>query len=1013
MVRKKYFLDRFVMSDESKIDVNTSKKYFLIKNLDILYNSQTSASRWEAQKFLHDFQSDSNSWRIIFSMDKTENLNLIHFGITLLDRLVSFSWESLSDKDKKEIQNFLFTWIFGLTSNKNDYTRNKMNIVKFNIVLVKIFCQANKHSFFIYLFDIINSAKETENVCENNLSLILYLHDELFTNQNFEKTKNIYINDFRFEESLTEIKNLCFFVLFQYDRLYSSNIDLLCLSLDTFKKILEISPTEFLIEDLYVEILIILSFKPILGNFSLKCLIEYFGRRNFFFKFSSFKIMQNFIVQFQEMFPLSMDWADWYCKSKQDSKDFMINTSLFFLTFLKQIYKQGKNLFFEKGIFSIICSILLKISCIPDLEIFKICLDCWKLMMTMMKSSIWSNLLKHNFLDKFLYDLKIILIEKMPKPEEVLICEDETGEIIKEIVEETDIKNIHFEAKYVLCYLTEMDPFSSKTIILKKMTNQISHNLWNRNILNRLCWSVGTISGILSKEMENEFLITIIKDLLFLCEVKKGKENKAVIASNIMYVVGQHPRFLTAHFKFLKAVIFKLFEFMHESCPGIKDMACDTFLKIGQNCAQILIQSQENEEKLLFENILDSINTTTLSLELRQIIVFYRAVSFIIDKIENDQKRNFCVSKIFHNFYSKWQNDIKPKLMSKEQHSFLELAKLLKINIEIGKILKKKYYLQIKTLFKETFFLYNWTSEIFNEIFTKYGEKGLILKNVGSLKNLRCEILDIYYLYLLNCILDEKTLFIKENLKTLITPIFLDYKNSTNPNMREHKVLSFCNNLMRIQGFNLDHEFIRLIFDTLFIPSMDMLKKNFEDFPDIRKCFFSLLRVLVEDFCIFIFKLDENPVKAEFAFETIIHGIIWGFKHADPNICDENLKTCYFLLNYIQKENFGDYFYNKFFKQLLNDLISVITDKLHISSLKIQCKLLLLLLQNCKHFLDQNYVKTYLKIIFSRVFPHTENDYLENLVILCLIGDNEKNFKKEIKKLIRSKNSYSDDNSSE
>src|SRR5438552_9549135 len=48
----------------------------------------------------------------------------------------------------------------------------------------------------------------------------------------------------------------------------------------------------------------------------------------------------------------------------------------------------------------------------------------------------------------------------------------------------------------------------------------------------------------------------------------RGKDNKAVVASNIMYIVGQYPRFLKAHWKFLKTVVNKLFEFMHESHEG-------------------------------------------------------------------------------------------------------------------------------------------------------------------------------------------------------------------------------------------------------------------------------------------------------------------------------------------------------------------------------------------------------------------------------------------------------------
>ena len=58
-------------------------------------------------------------------------------------------------------------------------------------------------------------------------------------------------------------------------------------------------------------------------------------------------------------------------------------------------------------------------------------------------------------------------------------------------------------------------------------------------------------------------LLTAFQDLLGLCEMKRGKDNKAIIASNIMYIVGQYPRFLRAHWKFLKTVVNKLFEFMH------------------------------------------------------------------------------------------------------------------------------------------------------------------------------------------------------------------------------------------------------------------------------------------------------------------------------------------------------------------------------------------------------------------------------------------------------------------
>ena len=43
---------------------------------------------------------------------------------------------------------------------------------------------------------------------------------------------------------------------------------------------------------------------------------------------------------------------------------------------------------------------------------------------------------------------------------------------------------------------------------------------------------------------ENRFLVTIIRDLLNLCEVTKGKDNKALISSNIMCAWSYYVNFL-------------------------------------------------------------------------------------------------------------------------------------------------------------------------------------------------------------------------------------------------------------------------------------------------------------------------------------------------------------------------------------------------------------------------------------------------------------------------------------
>merc|ERR1719265_2008285 len=138
---------------------------------------------------------------------------------------------------------------------------------------------------------------------------------------------------------------------------------------------------------------------------------------------------------------------------------------------------------------------------------------------------------------------------------------------------------------------------------------------WSPTLLNRLCWAIGSISGAMSEADEKRFLVSVIKDLLTLCERKKGKENKAVVASNIMYVVGQYPRFLKAHWKFLKTVVFKLFEFMHETFPGVQEMAVNTFLTICQKCKKRFVQPQPYEQLPFVEEMMRHLEGCIADLE--------------------------------------------------------------------------------------------------------------------------------------------------------------------------------------------------------------------------------------------------------------------------------------------------------------------------------------------------------------------------------------------------------------
>jgi exportin-1 len=131
-------------------------------------------------------------------------------------------------------------------------------------------------------------------------------------------------------------------------------------------------------------------------------------------------------------------------------------------------------------------------------------------------------------------------------------------------------------------------------------------------------------------EDENKFVVTVIKELLNLCEKTLGKSNKALVAADIMYVVGQFPRFLCSHWAFLKTVIKKLNEFMHEKHPGVQDMASETFLKISKLTKRMFITRNDYDKEPYVNDLIRQIPDNLRDLENNQKLMVYEGVGHMI-----------------------------------------------------------------------------------------------------------------------------------------------------------------------------------------------------------------------------------------------------------------------------------------------------------------------------------------------------------------------------------------------
>jgi exportin-1 len=124
--------------------------------------------------------------------------------------------------------------------------------------------------------------------------------------------------------------------------------------------------------------------------------------------------------------------------------------------------------------------------------------------------------LRKNIYSDVLSNLRLVVIEKMVKPEEVrlvlrrstcsfgspclqvLIVENDEGEIVREFMKESDTIVLYKSMRELLVYLTHLDVADTENILTEKLAKQVDGTEWSWQNLNTLCWAIGSISGAMS-----------------------------------------------------------------------------------------------------------------------------------------------------------------------------------------------------------------------------------------------------------------------------------------------------------------------------------------------------------------------------------------------------------------------------------------------------------------------------------------------------------------------------------
>jgi exportin-1 len=425
--------------------------------------------------------------------------------------------------------------------------------------------------------------------------------------------------------------------------------------------------------------------------------------------------------------------------------------------------------------------------------------------------------------------------------------------------------------------------------------------------------------------------------LLGLCEMKRGKDNKAVIASNIMYIVGQYPRFLRAHWKFLKTVVNKLFEFMHELHEGVQDMACDTFIKISKKCHKHFVILQPGESQPFLDEILQNMPATICDLQPQQVHTFYEAIGYMIPSIPGDMQEKSRKIALWMELPNQMWDAILASIRQNSDNlnspeNIKHLGNILRTNLAACRSCGASFMPQIMKIFLDMLTLYRTVSSIISE--TVSG-KGLIATKTPLIRGMRSVKKDT--LRLVECYIsqaEEPQQIMDSIAQPLLEAILGDYSRNI-PNAREAEVLNVTAALIEKLG-PLMSSLIAPILDSVFESTIGMISKDFAEYPEHRVGFFKLLQSTTSRCFPVLLQLPKLQ------FKLVLDSIVWAFKHNVRDIGDIGLSICLDLLtNMAQTDSsIANGFYQMFLLDLLRDVFFVLTDTDHKSGFKLQALLL-------------------------------------------------------------------------
>ncbi|EDO17939.1 hypothetical protein Kpol_1010p55 [Vanderwaltozyma polyspora DSM 70294] len=952
---------------EELLDFNIDLDIFLLDKVVDAFYEGSGDIQTEAGNVLSRLQEHPDSWqRTDKILQFSTNPKTKFLAVSILDKLISTRWKMLPIEQRLGIRNFVVGMIISFCMDDETFQMQRSLITKCNFTLVSIVLQEWPQEWPGFISELISSSASSTNVCENNLTILRLLAEEIFEFSSEAMTQKKA--DLMNRSILNEIVTIFNFSLSTLVSPPSSTT--ISIAIDCLIKYIPFTPNNLIIESNVIDIMIDRYLVPkTYRSLTLRCITEAVQSLA---KGDDLLLKQKLASQFEnilrqvtaDIFERSSDLAHIFLGGSNEDQEYFRDFTIFITSFLSDYRPyleseiQFNNLLINAHL------ILVQLTKIKEKTLFKISLDYWRSMLLVQYQEVQSipviqlslsasgGAVNPSFLKRFplklneysrLYsDLRLTIVDRMVRPEEVLILKNDEGEISKQYVQDTENEQLFKIERDVLIYLSRFDIVETETILLQKLDSLSSNLKVDQNKLNQLCWAVGSIAGVMSEESEKSFLPKVMKYLLSLSDDNMNPNEGIIITSNIIYVAGQYPKFLKTHWSFLKTVILKLFEVIHEPNEAIKDMSCETFSRIALKCKSSFLITHPFQSTPLINEIIGDIGQITSDLNTSQVQSFYESCGIIIGDERKVSQRNSLLSDLMELPNIAWKSlmttDRNADSLFLDPENLVVINNIIKTNSAVCSGMEEGFYSQFEKILEDVVHLYGFSTKFIERIENTSNNATEFEDNINILKLLRGikrNILKLVKLLMRNVHNQEEVLnFINSEFLDVVLTDFVKSENE----VKEVEVLSCMISLVSSTNVTIS-DYVDKIYDAIFFTTLNMIKGDLVEYPEHRIEFYKLLEQINKKYFNTLIKLSDQK------FKLFIDTICWGIKHTNRDIEIRSLQIGLDLIHNIEKLGhnrvFSINFYRAHYLTLLSEVFYAMTDPDHKAGFNRQSLLLM------------------------------------------------------------------------